>query len=225
MKTLSKAVAMASLLSAGVMGAQVANAEVEYSAGLATTYLWRGTDLGGAAFSAAADYGHESGAYAGIWASSGDLALGNEYDLYVGFAKELGDFSVDVMAATYTYNRHVNEDTDADELGSPGELSEAIVSLGFMDASASYTTSLISGSPSYITLGYAVAGADIMVGVSDDDAGQEYTHLDVSYGLTDQLSITVSKIVDQSLSAAAEADGGEELDDDVLVVMSYSLPL
>jgi len=225
MKTLSKAVAMASLLSAGVMGAQVANAEVEYNAGLATTYLYRGTDLGGTMFSAGADYYHESGAYAGIWAAGGDLEWGNEYDLYVGFAKELGDFSVDVMAATYTYNRHVNEDTDADELGSPGELSEAVVSLGFMDASASYTTSLISGSPSYITLGYAVAGADIMVGVSDDDAGQEYTHLDVSYGLTDQLSITVSKIVDQSLSAAAEADGGEELDDDVLVVMSYSLPL
>ena len=221
MKTLSKAVAIASLLSAGVMGAQVANAEVSYSAGIATTYLWRGTDLGGAAFSAAADYSHESGAYAGLWASSGDLAWGNEYDLYVGFAKEVGDFSFDVMAATYTYASKPEGD-----MGSPGENSEAIVSLGFMDASVSYTTSLISGSPSYINLGYSVAGADIAVGISDNDAGQEYTHLDISYGLTDQLSITVSKVVDQSNSAEflADPDNGP-VDEDAIVVMSYSLPL
>ena len=51
MKTLSKAVAIASLLSAGVMGAQVANAEVSASASIANTYLWRGQDLGGAAIS------------------------------------------------------------------------------------------------------------------------------------------------------------------------------
>ena len=150
MKTLSKAVAMASLLSAGVMGAQVANAEVEYSAGLATTYLWRGTDLGGAAFSAAADYGHESGAYAGIWASSGDLALGNEYDLYVGFAKEFGDFSFDIQAVTYVYNAKTDEN-DNDVTGSPGEASDAIISLGFMDASVSYYQSLQDEDSSYIT--------------------------------------------------------------------------
>ncbi len=222
MKTLSKAVAMASLLSAGVMGAQVANAEVEYSAGLATTYLWRGQDLGGAQISAAADYSHDSGAYAGIWAASGDTAFGNEYDLYVGFAKEFGDFSVDVMAATYVYNAAVidtDEDgePDTDAYGSPGELSDAIISLGFMDASLSYTAALQDEDYSYITLGYSVAGADLMIGSSDDGAGGEYTHFDVSYGLTDQLSITLSKIVDDT----EEAD----LDTDAIVVMSYSLPL
>lgn len=229
MKTLSKAVAIASLLSAGVMGAQVANAEVSYSAGVATTYLWRGTDLGGAAFSASADYAHESGAYAGLWASSGDMEYGNEYDLSVGFAKEVGDFYFDVKAATYTYASKPEGD-----MGSPGENSEGVLALGYMDASVSYTTSLISGSPSYVNLGYSIAGADIAVGISDNDAGQEYTHFDVSYALTEQLSITVSKIVDQSNTTASllgddglagTDDDGAELDEDVIVVMSYSLPL
>ncbi|MGB3665857.1 MAG: TorF family putative porin [Bermanella sp.] len=224
MKTLSKAVAMASLLSAGVMGAQVANAEVEYSAGLATTYLWRGTDLGGAAFSAAADYGHESGAYAGIWASSGDLALGNEYDLYVGFAKEFGDFSFDIQAVTYVYNNRT-DDNGNDVAGSPGEVSDAIISLGFMDASVSYYQSLQDEDSSYITAGYSIAGADLTVGMQDDGAGAEYTHLDVSYGLTDQLSITVSKVVDSGSDAAALSSWGVDAGEDAIVVMSYSLPL
>ena len=219
MKTLSKAVAMASLLSAGVMGAQVANAEVEYSAGLATTYLWRGTDLGGAAFSAAADYGHESGAYAGIWASSGDLALGNEYDLYVGFAKEFGDFSVDLQAATYVYS--AGEDSD----GTPGDASDAIISLGFMDASVTYYQSLQDEDSSYIAAGYSVAGADLTLAMQDNGAGAEYTHFDISYGLTDQLAITLSKVVDTGDDEAALADWGVDPDEDVIVVMSYSLPL
>jgi uncharacterized protein (TIGR02001 family) len=225
MKTLSQAVAMASLLTAGVMGAQVANADVEYSAGIATTYLWRGTDLGGAMFSAAADYSHDSGAYAGIWAASGDIELGNEYDVYIGFAKEFGDFSVDLQAITYVYNRAEDDDTDID--GSIGENSDAIISFGFMDASLSYYHKLQNDDPSYFTVSHPIAGVDVLVGVSDNGNGHEYTHLDLSYGLTDELSISVSKIVDQSTSAsflAADPENGP-IDEDAIVVMSYSLPL
>lgn len=214
MKTLSKAIAVASLVSASALTAQVANAEMSYSADLATTYLWRGTDLGGAAISAAADYSHASGAYAGIWASSGDLELGNEYDLYVGFAKEFGDFSVDVQAVTYVYNNATDSDTGADIAGSPGEVSDAIISLGFQDASFSYYQSLQDEETSYMTLGYSVAGVDLTYGMSDSD-GAEYSHFDVSYGLTDALAITVSKPIDDNAG----------VDEDTIVVMSYSLPI
>lgn len=233
MKTLSKAVAIASLLSAGVMGAQVANAEVSYSAGVATTYLWRGTDLGGAAVSAAADYSHDSGAYAGLWVSSGDAAWGNEYDLYVGFAKEFGDFYVDIQAATYVYSSYNEQTAEADlttgevsaessdaGLGSPGENSEGILTVGYMDASVSYYKSLISGDGSYIKLGYSVAGVDLAYGMSDNGesgaAESKYSHFDVSYGLTDALTLTVSQPIEDTEGA---------VDTDTIVVMSYSLPL
>ena len=219
MKTLSKAIALASLVSATALTAQVANAEVEYSAGIASTYLWRGTDLGGAAFSAAADYSHESGAYAGLWASSGDTGTGNEYDLYVGYAMEMGDLTVDLSVATYAYNNNVEYDAVADEmvdagLGSPGELSEAILSLGFADASLTYIDNLGDDTYSYLALGYSVAGADLTYGMSDDD-GDKYSHIDVSYGLTDELGITVSKPIDDTAG----------VDEDVIVVMSYSIAL
>ena len=224
MKTLSKAVAIASLVSVGVMGAQVANAEVEYSADIATTYLWRGTDLGGAIFSAAADYSHDSGAYAGIWAASGDIALGNEYDVYVGFAKEFGDFSVDLQLMTYVYNR-ATDDNDNDIDGSIGENSDAIISLGFMDAYVSYYQKLQDEDSSYVKAGYSIAGADLVVGVQDDGDGAEYTHFDISYGLTDELSITVSKVVDTGSDKAAVTDWGVDEGEDAIVVMSYSLPI
>ncbi len=223
MKTLSKAVAIASLLSAGIMSAQVANADVEYSAGIASTYLWRGTDLGGAAFSAAADYSHDSGAYAGLWASSGDTGTGNEYDLYVGFAKEFGAVSVDAGLYTYVYNKGT-DDAGNDDLGSAGELSEAIISVGFMDGSVTYIDNLGDADYSYIALGYSVAGVDLTYGISDNGlAGADessYSHLDISYGLTEELAITVSQPIEGTIGAAADA-----FDTDTIVVMSYSIAL
>jgi uncharacterized protein (TIGR02001 family) len=217
MKTLSKAIALASLVSATALTAQVAQAEVGYSAGIATTYLWRGTDLGGAAFSAAADYSHDSGAYAGIWASSGDTGMGNEYDLYVGYGMEMGDVAVDLSVATYTYNRGTNDDGD-DVLGSPGELSEAIINVGFMDASVNYIADLASDY-TYISFGYSVAGVDLSYSMSDNGASgaaaEEYAVLDLGYGLTDELSLAVSMPIDDTAG----------VDEDVIVVMSYSIAL
>jgi len=215
MKTLSKAVAVASLLTAGIMSAQVANAEVSYSADLATTYLWRGTDLGGTLFSGAADYSHDSGLYAGAWVAGGDLAQGNEVDLYVGFAKEFGAVSLDASVITYMYNRGTDTDTGADVNGSPAEFSEFSANVGAAGASLGYITNLQDQDYSYITLGYSVAGADITYGMSDDD-GTKYSHLDVSYGLTDALAVTVSQPIEDTDNA---------VDTDTIVVMSYSLAL
>lgn len=222
MKTLSKAIAIASLVTASALTAQAAQAEVEYSAGIATTYLWRGTDLGGAAFSAAADYSHESGAYAGLWASSGDTGTGNEYDLYVGYALDAGPVSVDLSVATYVYNQGQGAGTN----GSPGELSEAILGLGFGDASLTYIDNLGDDDYSYIALGYSNV-VDVTVAMSDNGIGQEYTHIDLGYALTDELSLTVSQVVDQTTTAAfLAADSDNALvDEDAIVVLSYSIPL
>ena len=67
-------------LSATAFVAPVAHAEVAASVGVANMYLWRGMDLGNgdAAVSGDLKYKHKSGAYAGIWGSSGDATNGNE---------------------------------------------------------------------------------------------------------------------------------------------------
>jgi len=105
MKSLSKAVAVASLLSAGIMSAQVANAEVSFNAALVSDYVWRGftqTD-NGVAVQGGADYSHESGAYAGVWASNVDYDDDDsiEYDLYAGYAMEVGELEIDLGYISY----------------------------------------------------------------------------------------------------------------------------
>ena len=67
-----------------------ATAEISASAAVASNYMWRGQELfAGGTVSGSVDYGHESGAYAGIWISSESGK--HEYDMYAGFGGESGD--------------------------------------------------------------------------------------------------------------------------------------
>jgi len=107
MKTLAKAVAIASLATAGVMTSTAANAEVSFNASLVSNFVFRGfsyTD-DGAALQGGVDYAHESGAYVGAWASNLDdgTDTDTEYDIYVGYWMEAGDFEIDLGYTTYNY--------------------------------------------------------------------------------------------------------------------------
>ncbi|MCW8930992.1 MAG: TorF family putative porin, partial [Gammaproteobacteria bacterium] len=74
---------------------------------LTTDYYFRGisqTDNDGA-LQGGFDWAHDSGAYAGVWASNvsfGDTHL--EFDTYAGFSNEVGDFGYDVGVIKYNYN-------------------------------------------------------------------------------------------------------------------------
>ena len=112
MKTLQKTLVAAALLSA----LPLAHAEGphEFSANVAVTtdYIFRGISQTSEdpALSGGFDYGHESGFYAGFWASSIEFnASGNaddasiEMDGYVGYAGEAGAISYDLLAIYYAY--------------------------------------------------------------------------------------------------------------------------
>ena len=68
-------------------------------------YLWRGIDLGDGAAAVSGDLVCSvSGAYAGVWMSSGDTGL-EEYDLFAGYAMDItDDVSVDVSVWNYNYS-------------------------------------------------------------------------------------------------------------------------
>ena len=76
--------------------------------GATSNYLWRGvtqTD-DAAAISGGIDYAHESGFYAGTWASNVDFGddASAELDFYLGFGGELGQgFGYDVGYIYYAY--------------------------------------------------------------------------------------------------------------------------
>ncbi len=228
MKKLSQAIALAGVMTAGLAAVSTAQAEVEVSASasIANMYLWRGQDLGNGAAAVSGDLTvSASGAYAGVWTSSGDSAAGNEYDLYVGYAAEVGDFSYDVSAWTYVYPSSDGAGDNPDNRGNTFDASDFIVSLGFKGASFAYYYP-ISSNPddkSYMTLGYEMDALSATLGMADGDKdNQQYTHLDLSYAYNDNIAFTLSKVVDQT----ADLDKGETgVDDDLKVVVSYSLPI
>jgi len=107
MKKLAKAIAVASLASASVMGANVASAEVSFNAALVSDYVFRGFSFSdnGPALQGGADYSHESGAYVGTWLSTydndGDADV--EYDVYAGYWMETNGLEIDLGYTTYNY--------------------------------------------------------------------------------------------------------------------------
>lgn len=111
-----------------VMGASgAANAQslpIDFSTTVTATsdYLFRGisqTD-GDPALQASLDVGHESGFFAGVWASNVEFeGSGADYevDFYAGYANEVGDFAYSAQALYYFYTGASDEDLDYIEFG------------------------------------------------------------------------------------------------------------
>jgi uncharacterized protein (TIGR02001 family) len=225
MTKLSQAIALAAAMTAGLVATTTTQAEVSASVGIASSYLWRGQNLGNgdAALSGSLDYAFESGLYTGAWVSSGDVGLGTEYDLYVGFAGEAGGIGYDIGYMGYIYPSQSEEAVEAgdiastsDELGDVGD-----IYLNLSVADVSLTTNFSDNGSDYVynTLGYGMGSVSALIGVNtdlEDDGKGAYTHIDVSYAYNDSVSFTVSKMVAQSSGTSAASPE---------FVVSYSLPI
>ena len=241
MRVMSKLSPLAVAVSLGVsaLAAPVAvNAETSASIAASNFYLWRGQDIsnGQAAVSGQLDYSHSSGAYTGIWASSEDG--GSEYDVWVGYATEVGGLGIDVSIWEY----HYPSDTDDDGLHHSqkfGDVAELIIGLSLGDASFTLYEDIASTGYMYYTLGYSFDKYSLTLGSwsvdgdkPENDDRAEYMHLDFGVALTDELSMTLSKVI-----SPAEADGnkggfdsvpagavpaGDKQDSDMLVHFSWS---
>lgn len=187
MKTLSKAVAVASLLSVGLMGAQVANAEVSFNAALVSDYVFRGFSFtdNGPALQGGADYSHESGLYVGTWLSNVDYFEEDiEYDIYVGYWMEANGLEIDLGYTTYNF---VDADADNTTEIYANVTKGAVTASVYRDIDAVETT--------YLALAYsAELPEDIALDVSAGytiDSDDEYWGDDII-----DLSATVSKSLD-----------------------------
>ncbi len=203
------------------IAAPAAQAEVSASVGVASTYLWRGFDLGSGTPAVSGDLNYSNaGFYTGIWGSSGDTAAGTEYDLYAGYGMSFGEddfFSADLSIWNYNYP------TGASEVD-PSDLTEVILTLGVGPVAFSYYDNVAGGSGyNYYTLSAGFDAISVLVGMhdswsscpSDDDDGEcKPVHVNVSYAYNDNLSFTLSQFV------ADETD-----DDDLKFVVSYTLPI
>lgn len=213
------------LASAMAMGAMVvpatASAELGYNASVSSMYLWRGQDVSnGPTISGGVDFSDKSGFYASAWASSGlnggdrtaDSGSGGGYelDLWVGFAGEISGVGYDISVWDIDYPQTSTTSGTEVALG----LSYDKFSFGYVDGDDDYK---------YYTLGFSIDKFGLTYGSSDNGAGAEYSHFDISYQATDALSFTISNASDSSSAAAITA--GNNAAEEMLISVSYSLPI
>lgn len=230
MKNLLKPIALsvAVLGSAGLVSTAHAQipGEIGASAGVASMYLWRGVDLGDGSPAVFGDLTYSvGGAYAGIWGSSGDSTLGNEYDLFAGYGGDIGMFTYDLSVWNYNYSdAGLGGVLDVDD-DTTGELTEVILTLGVGPVTFQYYDNIAGASGyEYYTLAGVMGQFTLKAGmhkpgVSDSDM----THLDLIYAYNDRLAFTLSKIVDDDTED--DSAGIDGYDDDLKFVVSYSLPI
>ncbi len=164
---------------------------------LVTDYYFRGISQTGndGAIQGGFDWAHESGFYAGVWASNVDFGETHlEVDTYVGFANTLGNSGVDYKAEFLRYNYN-----DADY-----ETNEVSVGLRYSYFSASYSYSddwyNTDESANYIKLSFdynlpAEIGLSASVGHSFGDAydknkmdtDRDFDYVDYKVGINKDL--------------------------------------
>jgi hypothetical protein len=199
MKTFNKTLIAAATLTTFGLAAAPAAVALDASASVATSYLWRGLDLGAGDPALAVDLSGSTGAISyGLWVSSGDATLGTEYDIYASYGGSVGEIGYSVGYASYNYP---SSDIGFDDAA------EYIYGLSYGPASVT----VFDGKGSdyeYTVVGYEAGAFSFAYGDEDDGAGAERTHFDVSYAVNDSLTLTVS----------------EPEDADTIVVASYALP-
>lgn len=196
MKTFNKTLIAAATITTFGLAAAPAAVSLEASASLATSYLWRGLELGNGDAALAVDLSGSTGAVSyGLWVSSGDNTGGTEYDLYASYGGSVGDIGYSIGYASYNYpTTGVGFDDNA----------EYIYGLSYGPASVTVFDQK-DGDGEYTVIGYEAGAFSFAYGDHDAD---DLQHFDVSYSVNDSLSLTVSKMDGQ----------------DANVVATYSLP-
>ncbi|MFA7553141.1 MAG: TorF family putative porin [Spongiibacteraceae bacterium] len=201
-----------------------AMAEVSASVGIASTYLWRGYDLGSGTPAISGDLNYSvGGGYVGVWGSSGDTEAGTEYDLYAGYGMEFmdGDLSIDLSIWNYVYPTGAGYTADGET--DFGDLTDVILTVGLGPVSLAYYQPVAGFSGpgegagndyNYYTISSGYGAFSFTLGMHDNGDGDDPVHLNVDYSFNDNLTFTLSQfIVD------------EDAEDDLKFVVSYSVPL
>ncbi|MGH1432316.1 MAG: TorF family putative porin [Neptuniibacter sp.] len=185
-KPMTKALIAAGLLSASV----VAQAGLTANVGAMSDYYFRGVDqtTDGASMMGGVDYEADNGIYVGLWAA--DVTDDDvEYDIYGGYAGEMGDVSYSVGYAGYFYTE---SDVDFHELNFNFgyEFLSLEVTFGTEDQpsgtpEADYTFMALTGEYEGAYLTYGSFGEDYDGDYVELGYGTTYEGLDLSVAYID----------------------------------------
>ena len=176
-------VAISSLIGAALLATSV-QAEITANVALSSDYMFRGISQTDStpAISGGFDYSHESGFYAGVWASNVDSAFFSganvEIDTYFGYGGGSDNWSYDVGFLRYNYpGTSFNDNNTNEYYGSVGyDFGVASVSGGI-----AYSSDFFGLDDSeYYSLGVDIPVGDYAValayGAQDMDKAQDYDH-------------------------------------------------
>lgn len=215
-----------------------AEAALSGNIGVFSKYIFRGStnaaENNGTAVQGGLDYSHDSGFYAGYWASNLDYAdatdpaaTGFENDFYAGFSGEMDGFAYDVGVLQYYYMSI----EDADALEVYGSLGYGPVSVGLV-----YSVDDVvweNGGDMYWTFGYetglpndftfsATAGyfmyedaAGDFLPASTSDSGLKHVDLSLSHPVGDTGA-------DMSITYVVGGEDRNEVDQEDTVVLGLS---
>jgi hypothetical protein len=175
MKTFNKTLIAAATIATFGLAAAPSALSLEGSAGISTSYLWRGAELGtGGSPAFWGDVSDSTGAVSyGLWVTSGDSQT--EYDLYVDYSGEVSGIGYSLGYVDYNY---------AD---SAADFEETYLGLSYGPASVTVFDNS-DADTQYTVYGYEAGAFSIAYG--DDD--KNGSHTDVTYSVNDSLSLTVS---------------------------------
>jgi len=181
--------------------------------GVTNNYLWRGVSQSDKkpAVSGGIDFTHNSGFYAGTWASNIDFGSDatTEADLYTGFASQIGDFSYDFGYIYYGY-------PDGDDL----DFSEVMATATWNFLSLGVSTTAHSdwesdfGDDTYFELNLAFEV------FKDVEFGMHLGSYDFNSG-TDYLDYNMS-LSKAGFSFMVSAVDEDEVDDEYSISISYT---
>lgn len=209
---------------AAILGlATTAQAELTANVGVTTNYVFRGvtqTD-DGFAVQGGVDYTHNSGFYAGAWASNVDfppIGSGYEYDLYAGFAFDLAkDVKLDVGYITYEYTKSAIDDAVGN--------AEIFIGVKFKDFAAYYYNGSANNNndANYLDLRYTIGlPQEIKMTL-------HYGHMDPDTGNSaDDISLRFSKDIagfNASLTLTTYDSNNSTDDDELFLTVTKSFDL
>ena len=194
----------------------VAQAEFSANIGVTSNYVWRGWTQteDQAAIQGGVDYAHDSGFYAGTWASNVEFApdSGAELDFYAGYGGEVSGLGYDVGYVYYSYPQF--DDADFGEIY--GSVSWEMLTVGL-----AYTANSDFDSDGDLYY-YGSVSFDLPQDFSIGATAGQYSFDDSTSGTYNHYQLDIGKSAGDFGDFTMSVSANDDYDTDPLVFVSWA---
>ena len=201
MRPITKTAIAALLVTAAPIAASAQNVAIAYGLSFSTEYVSQGFELSDGASLGAYVEAAASGAYAGVYAQTGDpdlLGASTEFGAYIGYGNTIGSFSYDINYNYYWYDDSDDDFTEIIATGTYAVTDAIYASLSYGKYLTTYEQSSISATVDYYTdyPGLTISGTygQVDTDFGESGASYEYNYWSVggSYTVSDNVTIDLT---------------------------------